>query len=481
MELESLKSKRVLYHFEQINKIPRGSGNEKGISDYLVSFANSLGLEVIQDKALNVIIKKPATKGYENAPVVIIQGHMDMVCEKNADVVHDFEKDAIKVIYEGDFIHADGTTLGADDGIAVAMAMALLENNEVAHPALEVVITTDEEVGMFGASAIDCSVLKGKILLNVDSEDEGIFTVGCAGGMKTTTTIPITYTKNERDKSYKLFIKGLKGGHSGIDISKERANANKLLARFLTELGKKVDFELGYIEGGAKDNAIPREAMVEFSINSSATDLLFEEVEKISKIICKEYISNDPKIDISICETEPLKKVFDNNSKQKVINSINLIPNGVLTMNIELNLPESSNNIGVVRTTESGVEITCAIRSSVINRKYYIYDIIKGLSDLIGGNTIYRGNYPAWEFKQNSYIRKLFVDVYKDMFDVEPAVEIIHAGLECGLFGEKIEDVDMISFGPNIIDIHTPDERASISSIERQWDFFLKILSEIKE
>lgn len=473
--------KNVLYYFEEINKIPRGSGNEKGISDYLVRFAKERGLWVHQDEALNVIIKKEATAGYENAPTVIIQGHMDMVCEKNGDVEHNFEKDPIKVIYDGDFIHADGTTLGADDGIAVAMSMALLDSGDIQHPKLEVVITTDEEVGMEGASRIDGSLLDGRLLINIDSEDEGIFTVGCAGGMKSTTTIPVEYEYAEKLKAYQLGIRGLKGGHSGIDIDKERANANKLLARAITDILKEIPLKVAEISGGAKDNAIPREAQVTIAINEGYKNKLMEEVEKIQGIFRSEYREQDGNIEVYLQETADIDKVFTDESAKNVVNVISLIPNGVQAMNVELGMPETSNNLGVVRTMKDGVTLTCAIRSSVISRKYYLYDLIKGLSELAGGNTIYRGNYPAWEYKPKSYLRNKFVDIYKAEYNVEPAIETIHAGLECGLFADKLEGADMISFGPNIYDVHTPDERASISSIDRMWGFLKKVLSDIKE
>ena len=479
MDINSLSCKRVLFYFEQINKIPRGSGNEKKISDYLYSFAKERALWVHQDSANNIIIKKPASKGYENAPSIAIQGHMDMVCEKNNAVEHNFLTDPIKVIYEDGFIHADGTTLGADDGIAVAMAMALLEAEDILHPAIEVVITTDEEVGMCGASSLDGSLLDSKILINIDSEEEGIFTVGCAGGRKVTATIPVFWKENSLP-CYEIELKGLKGGHSGIDIIKERANANKLMARALSLLSEKIDFGIVGINGGAKDNAIPREAVAVISTLADFKSLC-ENISQIEQMLKKEFVIQESAISLIVKHTEACKYVFSRETAKNVISFIMLVPNGVCTMNTQLNMAESSNNIGVVKTTADEVKCTCAVRSSVVSRKELIYNQIQLLADLVGAKVEYRGDYPAWEFEQNSFIRSRFKEAFIEEFNVEPAVETVHAGLECGIFAEKIKGMDMISFGPNLYDIHTPDEKAEILSVERMWKLLLKVLESIKE
>ncbi len=468
---------KVLYFFEKINEIPRGSGNEKAVSDFLVEFAKKRCLWVHQDKANNVIIKKEGSKGYENHEAVVIQGHMDMVCEKNPDVVHDFEKDPIKVIYEGDYIHADGTTLGADDGIAVAMAMALLDDENAVHPPLEVVITTDEEVGMLGAASLDATLIKGRRLLNIDSEEEGIFTVGCAGGVKTESVIPVEFTVPSYENFVKIIVTGLEGGHSGIDIDKERGNANKIMARIIDRLKNTENIEVAYLMGGAKDNAIPRYG--EMVVGCSNIDSLKAGINILAEELRSEFAVTDRNIEIIADKTEKAEKVFTSDSLNNVITAIMLMPNGIQSMNLDINMAESSNNLGVVKMNENSLSLICAVRSSVITRKAYIKAQIERLTNICGGNTESHGDYPAWEYKAESPLRDLFTEIYKDCYNEMPRVETVHAGLECGLIAEKIPDMDMVSFGPDLLDIHTPKERASISSIERVWNFLCKVLERL--
>lgn len=343
----------VLYFFEKINEIPRGSGNEKAISDYLVAFAKERNLWVHQDKANNVIIKKAGSNGYENHKPVVIQGHMDMVCEKNNDVIHDFLKDPIKVIYDGDFIHADGTTLGADDGIAVAMAMAVLDDKNDVHPPIEVVITTDEEVGMLGAASLDTSIIEGRTLLNIDSEEEGVFTVGCAGGVKINLTIPVDFVEAIGSHFMRIIITGLEGGHSGIDINKERANANKIMGRLLHRLVSVENVEIASLNGGAKDNAIPRYAETVICCNDC--DSVEATVNIFAEEIKAEYATTDKNIQINTESIEISDNVFTKDSAERVISAIMLMPNGIQSNNIELNMPESSNNLGVVKMDKESV------------------------------------------------------------------------------------------------------------------------------
>jgi dipeptidase D len=403
---------------------------------------------------------------------------MDMVCEKEAGCVHDFTKDPIKMIYDGDFIHADGTTLGADDGIAVAMALAVLDDDSIAHPAIEAVFTTDEEVGMLGASSLDCNLLEGRIMLNIDSEEEGIFTVGCAGGVKTTTVIPVEFEKNAPFNDFaRITIDGLQGGHSGIEINKERGNANKLIAKVIYNISKNADIRLCSIEGGAKDNAIPRLASAVICCED------YRKVENlvadIDKAIKNELAIQDPNVKVSIEKCKE-SAVMTKESTENITECILLIPNGVLAVNTQLNMPETSNNIGVVRTNENDVEIVCAVRSSVKTKKADVCDAIEMSAKRCGGKVKYRGDYPAWEYNPNSALKDVCIECYKKQYGVEPAVETVHAGLECGLFAEKVPDMDMVSFGPNLYDIHTPKEKASISSIERVWNFVLNVLAELK-
>lgn len=482
-KIDNIKYERIFYHFEEINKIPRGSGNEKAISDYLLNFGNNLGLVSIQDDALNIIIKKPASKGYENAPTVIIQGHMDMVCEKNNDTVHDFTKDPIKLVVKGDYIYADGTTLGGDDGIAVAYAMAILEDNTLEHPAIEVLITTDEEAGMSGAMAIQPEHLDGKIVLNLDSEEEGKLLVSCAGGIRTKSTLPIKWVdRKEGTKDYTIEVKGLKGGHSGVDINQGRGNSNKIMARVLKRISNEVSLNLVSLNGGSKNNAIPREAVAVISINSNDKDKLFKVVETVEAELKEELRVKDPDVTVIVSEkSSEAAKIFDDETSYKTVDLLYLYPNGVNTMSSEIEgLTESSTNIGVVTTTENAVEYDSAVRSSVLSLRDEIVERNKCTTEALGGTFSSNAGYPAWPYRVDSPIRDLCKDIYVRMYGKEPEIVAIHAGVECGLFKEKLGDLDMVSFGPDIFDIHTPDEHMSISSVERTWEYLLEILKEIK-
>ncbi|WP_250278612.1 aminoacyl-histidine dipeptidase [[Clostridium] colinum] len=477
--ISNLESYKVFQFFEEISKIPRGSFNEKAISEYLVNFAKERNLEVRADEAYNVIIKKAGTKGYENSKVVAIQGHTDMVCEKNKGVEHDFLKDPIKIIYEGDFIKADRTTLGADNGIAVAMALAILDSDDIAHPPIEAIFTACEESGMEGVNALDTSDLKSSIFLNIDSDEEGIFTVGCAGGVKCDIQIPVSFEDNDKP-SYCIGIYGLMGGHSGIDVNKGRANSNKLLARTLNTLYKDVYFSLNRIEGGAKDNAIPREAEAIISFDDKDFDLLNQKLKEIENIYKKEYQNTDSNLYLKIEKVDKQEKCFSKSSFNNVIMSIMILPNGPQTMSTDIEgLTESSINLGVVKTTDKTVEITASIRSAVASKKESIMEQIEIFLNSIDSKVEFRGDYPAWEYKKDSVIREKCFEVYKKMYNKEPELQIIHAGLECGLFAKKMPNLDLVSFGPNLYDIHTPDEKASISSIDRTWKFLLNLLKEL--
>ena len=478
-QISNLESAKVFHFFGEISKIPRASFQEKAISEYLVNFAKERNLEVRSDETYNVIIKKPATKGYEKSPIVAIQGHTDMICEKNKDVDHDFSKDPIKIIYDGDIIKADRTTLGADNGIAVAMALTLLDSDNIPHPSIEAIFTSCEESGMIGVDGLDTSDLKSTIFLNVDSEEEGIFTVGCAGGIKCDIEIPINFEPNNNN-SYCLGVYGLMGGHSGIDVNKGRANSNKLLSRLLNTLSKTVNFSLNKIDGGAKDNAIPREAEAIISLDDKNLQILEEKLKEIEKIYKSEYQNTDPNLNLKIAEVEKQEKSLTKEDFNKIITGIMLFPNGPKTMSTDIEgLTESSINLGVIKTTDKNVEMVCSIRSATPSKKEFIMDQIELLVKNMCGIIEFRGDYPAWEYKKDSVIRDKCIEVYKEMYNKEPKLEIIHAGLECGFFAQKMPQLDLISFGPNLYDIHTPDERGSISSIDRTWKFLLKLLKQI--
>lgn len=480
--LKNLEPKAVFEYFEEISNIPRGSGNEKAISDYLLNFGRSLGLESIQDEALNIIIKKPGTKGYENAPTVIIQGHIDMVCEKNNGVEHDFEKDPLKLRIVDDYVYATDTTLGADNGIAVAYAMALLSSNDIPHPPLEVLLTTDEETGMSGAMAIKKEHINGKILINLDNEEEGYLLVSCAGGIRSKATINVDYQEINNKKLLKINISGLKGGHSGMDIIKERGNSNKILGRVLKELSREIKFNLVSLNGGSKNNAIPREAEALVSVDINNENKVIDIVKNWNSIISNELRAQDPglKIEVSVVNNENNKEFTDECTK-KVIDLLYLYPNGINTKSTEIDgLVESSTNLGVLSTNEGVVEFDSAIRSSVPSLKEEIVLRSKTIVELLGGEFSTTSDYPAWEYNPNSQIREICQKVHKEMYGKEAEIVAIHAGVECGLFNEKLGNLDMISFGPNLYDVHTPDEHMSISSVRNCYEYLKAVLKEIK-
>lgn len=483
-KIENVKFDRIFYHFEQISKIPRGSGNEKAISDYLLDFGKSLGLECIQDAALNIIIKKPASIGYENAPAVIIQGHMDMVCEKNSDKEHDFEKDPINLVVKGDYIYADRTTLGADDGIAVAYAMTLLEDNTIEHPAIEVLLTTDEEAGMSGAMALQPHYINGKIVLNLDSEEEGKLLVSCAGGIRTKSILPIEWIDKKNDTiAYNLVIRGLKGGHSGMEIHLGRGNSNKLMGRLLKNIDKELDFNLVSLNGGSKNNAIPRESSSIITISQKDERKLLDIKRRVCEELKNEFSKKDPNLRVHLLEVEEsVDRVFSDDSTKKAVDLLYMYPNGVNTVSSDIQgLTESSTNLGVVTTLENSIEYDSTARSSVSSLKDEIVTRSKCITEILGGKLVTESSYPEWPYKTDSKIREVCKDVYERMYEKTPEIVAIHAGVECGLFKEKLgNDVDMISFGPDIIDIHTPNEHISISSVERCYEYLLEVLKEIK-
>ena len=473
----------IFRYFEQISKIPRESGNEKAISDYLVSFAKEKKLEVLQDEAMNVIIKKPGTKGYENAPTVIIQGHMDMVCDKNKSTDHDFGKDPIKLKVDGDMIYADNTTLGGDDGIAIAYALELLASDDIYHPPIEVLMTANEEVGMDGAIAVDPKNLTGNILINIDSEEEGRILVSCAGGITTKQTLPIVWDTLKGDgRHYDISIRGLKGGHSGSEINLGRGNSNILMGRVLKRLIDEVDISIASINGGQKVNAIPREADAQVFVKKAEKEKFLKLIDELNAILKLELRASDP--DVMICakeSDEKLNKVFSKETARKAIYSLLLIPNGIQTMSMEIEgLVESSSNIGIVTTLDESIIFESAVRSSVKSLKKLILDKSKAAANLLGAGFGGVADYPEWQYEPDSKIRELFEKGYKEFYGEEPEIVAIHAGLECGLFKEKMPHLDMVSFGPNIYDAHTPNEHMSISSVKRTWEYFLSVLKKIK-
>ncbi len=480
--LENLKPQRVFYYFEEITKIPHGSGNTKEISDYLVAFAKNQGLRWIQDESNNVIIFKEASKGYEKVPSVMLQGHMDMVCEKKKGNTHDFTKDPLKLHIEGDYISADGTTLGGDDGIAVAYGLALLEDDTLEHPALEVVFTVDEEIGLLGASALDASCLNAKYLINLDSEEEGILWAGCAGGMTAVTKLPVRYQECTGMK-WKIRVSGLLGGHSGAEIDKNRANATLILARFLKECRQQGDYVLAELSGGLKDNAIPRDAEALILADTETGEKIAAYADIFTQALRKEYAGCDEGITVT---AEPLgqgaEPALHPVSLEKVLFFLLNYPNGIQKMCGFIDgLVETSCNLGITALTPEALCGSASVRSSVGTAKQALADKIAYLTEFLGGDFTAEGDYPSWEYRQNSHLRTVMVQVYRKLYGKEPEVQVIHAGLECGLFYEKIPGLDCVSIGPDMKDIHTSEEKLSISSVQRVWDYLVEVLREIKE
>ncbi len=477
--LEHLQPERVFYYFEKICGIPHGSKNTKQISDFCVDFAKEHGLEYYQDADNNVIIIKEATAGYENSEPVILQGHMDMVCEKTADCPKDMATEGLDVYVDGDEVRAKDTTLGGDNGIAVAMALAILESKDIEHPRVEAVFTVDEEIGLLGAGSIDVSQLKGRTMINIDSEDEGIFTVSCAGGNTSDCRLPI-HTSNYEGIAYTLEITGCKGGHSGVEIDKGRANPNVLMGRLLQEIQRGASLQIVSVDGGLKDNAIP--------VQSKAVIVCEQElvvkasVEQMQKVFANEYATADPEITITLTKEENARvKVTDPVSTDRMICMLTCMPNGIQSMSMDIKgLVKTSLNIGIVETHEDCFRMSFCVRSSVDSEREMLNRRIETLMTQLGGTMAIEGDYPGWEYKKDSSLRELMIDVFKDQYGTEPKVEAIHAGLECGMFAGKIPGLDCVSIGPDLNQIHTVRESMNIPSVQRVYAFVLEVLKRMK-
>ncbi|MDD6042433.1 MAG: aminoacyl-histidine dipeptidase [Eubacteriaceae bacterium] len=477
MNVRELEPKKVFGFFDDISRIPRGSYNTKQISDFLADFAAGRELKYVQDELNNVIIYKNATEGYENAPVIILQGHMDMVCEKVDGCTKDMTKEGIDLAVDGDWLHAVDTTLGADNGIAVAIMLAILDSDDIKHPALECVFTVDEETGLEGAEGLDESLLKGRIMINLDSEDEGIFSVSCAGGITAEAEIPVTRTAAE-EKAYMITIENLLGGHSGIEINKEHANANVVMGRVLDYLAQTSALNLVSAAGGSADNVICKKC--EAVICTEAEDII-EKVGEMQKILSAEYHTSDPDISVSCVETTA-EEMLTVESTGKVISYLLMAPNGVENFSMDIEgLVETSLNLGALNINEKAMTALYAIRSSVKTRQDYVCRKLDTVAKALGGSVDFRLYYPGWEYRPDSPIRDLCVKVYKDQYGREPEIVALHAGLECGFFAGKLgDDFDAISIGPDMPGVHTPDEKVSISSTQRLWKHICGILEEAK-
>ena len=475
--ISHLEPTRVFTYFEEICQIPHGSRNLQKISDYFVNFAKEKNLEYVQDEALNVIIKKPASKGYENCPPVIIQGHMDMVAVKKPDCDIDLMTEGLNPMTDGKFVWAEGTSLGGDDGIAVAYALAILEADDIKHPALEVIITTDEEIGMDGAIALDTSDIKGRRMLNIDSEAEGELLVSCAGGMRVNCHLPIK-KENKTGLRYRLTIDGLQGGHSGVEIHKERGNANCILGRILYELENVTDIQVISANGGLADNAIPRQAVLECMISEQSKEMFVSTVIELETAIKQELLTKDKNFFVEIKSLGiGDAEVLDKASTLKMAYLLMSLPNGVCAYSADIEgLVQTSLNLGMLKMEEEELVLTFALRSSLESEKKVLGQKLDAITKLVGGYTVISGEYPGWAYKEDSYLREHMKKVYCDMYQKDPNIVAIHAGLECGILSGKLEGLDCVSFGPNLYDIHTTEERMEVASVKRTWDYLLKVL-----
>lgn len=477
--MKNLQPERVFFYFEEISKIPRGSGNMKEISNYCENFAKKLGLEYKKDEFGNVVIFKPASCGYENSDPVMLQGHLDMVCIKEKDCDTDFEKDGIKTYIDGDFIKAKGTTLGADNGIAVAVIFAVLEDKTLLHPPIEAVFTVDEEVGMLGALKLDMSMFKAKKMINLDSEEEGIVMVSCAGGEDFSAILP---AKKEKKSGTKITVglKGLKGGHSGVEINSGRVNAAMLCGRVLSTLKKSCDFDVISISGGDKSNAIPDSCLLEVCTNDPSG--FVNEAEKCFEVLKKEFAFREPNFAPEAQKGENGEfYVFDGEAQKKLVFALLCAPCGVVEMSSEIEgLVETSLNLGILKTDEKGVEFKFSLRSNKKSAQSFLKMRLETIFCALGCECKSSGYYPPWEFKDNSRLQKTYSAVYEKICKKTPEIAAIHAGLECGVFSSASENLECISVGPEMFDVHTVFERLNISSVQRFFEVIKKVLEELK-
>lgn len=478
-KLEGLKPERVFHYFEEICAIPRGSGNMERISRYCMEFARKHELKALRDEANNVIVFKKGTLGYEDSEPVILQGHLDMVCQKEEGCMIDFENDGLELSVEGDFITAVGTTLGADNGIAIAMILAILESDSVSHPPLEAVFTTDEEIGMIGASKLSFDALRGKRMINLDSEDAGVLTVSCAGGSDFQMRIPLVQTQCE-GTSVTLTVKGLKGGHSGVEINNGSINANVLMARILHHARQIEDFSLVSLSGGDKANAIPARSVARLLVDEPET--FAAGLEAYINLVREEIAERESGLEVTIEIGQRGKfSVLDRTLQKQLIFLLLCAPGGVVQMSAEIeNLVETSLNLGVLQTGSKEILVHFALRSNKQSALAFLEERMKVFSACIPCEVKTFGHYPPWEFIANSRLQEIYKTAFQQAFGYEPSVEAIHAGLECGVFASGIEELDCISIGPDMSGVHTPSERLSISSTEKIFDVILAVLKDCK-
>lgn len=481
--LSGLKPEAIWKHFEEICEIPHPSKHEQKMIEYVVNFAKANNLEYEVDEVGNVVIRKPATPGMENRQGVILQGHLDMVPQANSDANHNFEKDPIRPRIDGEWVKATGTTLGADNGIGVATAMAVLESKDLVHGPVEAIFTIDEETGMTGAFGLKPGFLKGDILMNLDSEDEGELFIGCAGG--TNANITFKYNKKPAPKkhsAYKIIVKGLKGGHSGCDIHLGRGNSNKLLFRFLRQAEREFGLRLASVEGGNLRNAIPREAFAFVMVPKDNAKDFEAGLKNYELIVKKEFATVEPDLSVSLEKAKSPKNIFDRTTQRNLINAIFVCPNNVVRMSNDMpGLVETSTNLAIVKSDDKTktVSVKCLLRSSVDSAKEALENKMAALFEMAGADCYFDGQYPGWKPNPNSPILTTMLGVYERLFGKKPEIKAIHAGLECGLIGGVFPNLDMISFGPTIRFPHSPDEQCNIATVQKFWDYLVETLKNV--
>jgi len=480
-EIRNLEPKPLWNKFSDLNAVPRPSKKEEKVIAFMVDFGENLGLETIKDHVGNVIIKKPATKGMENRKTVVLQSHLDMVHQKNNDTIFDFDLQGIQMYVDNDWIRAKGTTLGADNGIGVATIMALLESKDIPHPAIEALFTIDEETGMTGAIGLQGEMLEGEILLNLDTEEDDEIDIGCAGGVDVTAERNYNLEKiTDNFLGYTIKVKGLNGGHSGMDIHKGLGNANKIMNRLLFNGFEKFGLRIAEIEGGSLRNAIPRESSAIITVPNEHKDFFFTKINKTISEIKTELKTTEPKLEIAITECSLPENVMELGVQQEFLRAIYTAHNGVYRMSADFDdLVETSNNVAKVVVKNGQISIQCLTRSSVESSKFDLANSLRSAFELFGANVTFTGSYPGWTPNVNSEILDVLISIYERQNGVKPKVEACHAGLECGILGTNYPKMDMISFGPTIRGAHSPDERVSVSSVQKYWKFVLEILQNI--
>jgi dipeptidase D len=481
MSLQTLEPKVLWDYFSQLNAVPRPSKQEEKVIEFMINFGKQLGLETLKDSIGNVIIKKKASPGMENRKTIVMQSHLDMVHQKNADTVFDFQTQGIEMFIDGDWVKAKGTTLGADNGIGVAAIMAVLASDSIEHPAIEAMFTIDEETGMTGAMKLDPSNFSGTILLNLDTEDDDELSIGCAGGIDTNTS----YTYNEEaieasSVSYQIRVKGLLGGHSGMDIHLGRGNANKILTRLLYQGISLFPIQVSSFDGGSLRNAIPREATAVVSIEKAHQQAFEAFLQDFKQAICFEFKTVEKLLTIEWQLTENEEYAIENEEFRKILNALYAVPNGVYRMSPDIeNLVEASTSLARVIMKEGRFISQSLQRSSVESTKSDVANAVRSAFEAIGCSVVQNGDYPGWQPNPNSAILTLMADIYREKFNAEPQIKACHAGLECGILGAHFPEMDMISFGPNIRGAHSPDEKVQISSVQKFWDYLLTVLKNI--